>query len=409
MSTETITPDIVAETEQLSTIVRANSLTPDTAQSLQSSFLPLFTEARGILEKSRAITVTDASQKLEMRLAGECRKALKAVRISADKLRKELKDESLRKGRAIDGFNAILVHLIESEETRLEDQEKFVEKLEAQKRAQNKARREEQLRAFNVDTTFYQLDLMTEDAFQQLLANTIGAHEKRQEDARRAELERIAKDKADAAERERVRMENERLKREVVERDEAARVEREKAEVAREAAAAIARQERAILEAKWKAEQDAALAEAEKVRKQAAAEKAIAEEAQRQERLRLQAIAETERQKAAAEKAEATKQEAIRLEQAQAVAKKEREAREKAEAELNAQREAVERKAKSDALAAKKAASAPDRQKLVAYWAGLDGVSRPAMATVEGKAIMEDMDRRMHSLAMWLEAEANKL
>ena len=49
------------------------------------------------------------------------------------KVRKELKEESLRKGKAIDGVANIIKFLIEPVEKYLEDQEKFIEKLEQQK------------------------------------------------------------------------------------------------------------------------------------------------------------------------------------------------------------------------------------------------------------------------------------
>ncbi len=375
----TITPEIVAETEQLATVVKINSLAPETAQSLQSSFLPLFTEARSILEKSKAITVTDPSQKLEMKLARECRLALRNVRVSAEKLRKDLKEDSVRKGKAIDGFNNILLHLIDGEETRLEEQEKFVEKLEAQKKAQIKTKREEQLSAFNVDTRFYSLGEMDEAAYQQLLANTIAAEEKRREDARKAEIARIEKEKADAEERERIRLENERLRKEAVEREEAARIEREKAVAAKKAADDQARKEREAIEAKHADERRIAAEAAAIEKRRVDAERIAAEETARQERLRLQALAEVERQKTAA-----------------------------AEAELRAQREAAEKKAKAEALAAKKAASAPDKDKLVSLAKALD-IHIPEMTTDDGKIVMQEFLKRQHDLIQWLKTQFETL
>ena len=68
-----------------------------TALSLENAFTPFLLQAEERKSKALAINVTDISQKEEMNNARALRLQLKQVRVSADKLREELKEESLRK------------------------------------------------------------------------------------------------------------------------------------------------------------------------------------------------------------------------------------------------------------------------------------------------------------------------
>lgn len=230
MPESTILEIVADDQKEFAAVAQQNGLLPETTQNLQSSFAPLFTQARSILEKSRAIVVTDANQKLEIELAGTYRKALKAVRVTSEKTRKELKEESVKKGRAIDGFHNILLHLVEGEETRLDEQEKFAERQAAERKAALKTQREELLKPYGIDLLGYSLGEMTEITFDQLLSGTKLAHEAKIEAARKAEAERIAAEAAAVAEQARIKAENERLKKEAEEKEAALAAERAKLE-----------------------------------------------------------------------------------------------------------------------------------------------------------------------------------
>ncbi len=227
------TPTIDA---QVTLVAEQNGLQADTTKTLQASFTPLYTKARSVLEKSRLLVVTDASQKFEIKMARECRLALKSIRVDGDKLRKSLKEESLRRGKAIDGFNAILVDMLATEETRLEEQERIVERQEEERKAALKTKREELLKPFGIDLTGFSLGDMSDATFTQLLENTVAAHESKLAAARKAEEERIATENARLKEEARIREENARLKKEAEEREAAAKIEREKAAAAAEQA-----------------------------------------------------------------------------------------------------------------------------------------------------------------------------
>jgi hypothetical protein len=90
-----VEPQIEAQTQ---------GLAPDTATALRESFGPYFSRAKEWLEKGRAIQIKDATQVREMKLARECRLALREIRVECENTRKKLKEDSLRKGKAIDGF-----------------------------------------------------------------------------------------------------------------------------------------------------------------------------------------------------------------------------------------------------------------------------------------------------------------
>ena len=291
MNAETITPEVVSdESAQLVAIVQQNALPAPVAQSLQTSFAPLFTEAHKILTQSRGITVTDASQKLEIKLARECRLALRAVRVDGDKVRKQLKEQSLREGKAIDGFQAILLQLTATEEERLDSQEKFAERQEAARKDALRTERTKIAVELGIDPALYLLGEMSAETFDQLVSGTRLARAQAAERAKKDEADRIAKETADLAEREAAeerdrqkRLHAEELDRQRVaaqreqERIEAvnaakfaaekkrAEVERQKTEAARAAAESEAHRQRCAREQLEQAAKEAQAKEAARV------------------------------------------------------------------------------------------------------------------------------------------------
>lgn len=335
---------------QLLTVVESSGLEPESAQSLKLAFAPLFEQAEHWRQQVATIKVTDVSQTREMKLARESRLALREIRIKADKTRKSLKEDSLRKGKAIDGCYNVLAYLIEPLEQALLEQEQFAERKEAARKAALKAEREQAMQPYGIDLTFYNLAEMPDNVFADLLANTKAAHEAKLEAARKIEAERIARERAEAEERERVRQENEKLKREAEEREAAMRAEREKAERERKEAEEKARKEREAIEAKARAEREKAEAEARKERE-------------------------------AREKLEAEKREAEAREMARIAKEKE---------------------------AARRAAAAPDRDKLRSYAKQIVS-SLPEVSTDEGRALMAEVAAQAKKFSAWVETKTANL
>ena len=115
------------QNNELVRVINESGVEQSTALTLQSSFLPFFEQAEQWKIKAESLVVTDASQTREMKMAREARLALKDIRVSADKTRKALKEDSLRYGKAVQGVYNVIDYLIAPIEKHLEEQEKFPE------------------------------------------------------------------------------------------------------------------------------------------------------------------------------------------------------------------------------------------------------------------------------------------
>lgn len=239
----------VKNKKDLQVAVREVGLEQTKAQYLLDNFSDYFGIAADWEKKAKAIVVTDENQVAEMKMAREGRLFLRAKRIEVEKARKQLKEQALREGRAIDGIANVLKALIVPIEEYLDEQEHYVEK----KRAA-------------------------------------------EEEARRLEAEKLLREKEERerlereAEERRIREENERLRKEAEEKAAALKAERE-------AAAKAQREAEAKAEREKKAAEEKSRKEREEIEAQAKAEREAAEKAAREEREK--AIAE-ERAKAKA-------------------------------------------------------------------------------------------------------------
>lgn len=308
--------DIVSS-DKFALVVSTTGIEKESAQSLWQFFDGFFAQVEKWKKATDGLVVTDIKQKREMKLARESRLGLRAVRLEVENLRKSLKEDSLRRGKAIDGFANILKAEIEPLEARLLEQEKFAERYEAEQKRILKEQRVAELSAYVANVGLYPLGDMSEEDWSTLLENSRLAHaakldaERREQEARieaerilaerrRVEAEEAAKKEAERLAREKAQAEeNARLRREAEEREAAARAERERVEAERA-------KERAEL-AKVEAEKKAAEKRAEDERKAAEAKLAA-------ERRAAEAALEAERAKARAEAEarEAAAQEAIR-------------------------------------------------------------------------------------------------
>jgi hypothetical protein len=232
----------------------------------------------------------------------------------------KLKEESLRRGKAIDGIYNVLEYLVTPLEEQLLAMEQFAERKEA-------ARLDEQLIERQKALTYYgyptvdagTLRAMEDEQFQKILSDAQLMAEAKQREAERVELERLAKERAEAEERERLAAENARLQAEAAAREAQLLAERQAAEQAAKVAAEAAA-----------AEKRAALAKAKEERLAAEA-KAREEAAAREEQARLE-------REAAKVRLDVARKEQDRLADIDA---KEKSAREQAERELEAHRKAA--------------------------------------------------------------------
>jgi hypothetical protein len=130
---------------QLQVIVRESGLEATKANYILIKFQDYFKIAAEWEQKAKTIKVTNADQKVEMQMARTGRLFLREKRIAIENARKELKEQALREGKAIDGIANVLKALIEPIEEYLEHQEKFVELKEQAKIEAEQIEKEKEL------------------------------------------------------------------------------------------------------------------------------------------------------------------------------------------------------------------------------------------------------------------------
>lgn len=231
----------MSENNELQIVVNDSGLEKNKVQALLENFTGYFNEAKAITDKVKGISVTKEDQKKEMQEARKGRLELREVRIKVENTRKELKEQSLREGKAIDGIANVIKALIVPVEEYLEKQEKFAEELEKARREKIIAEREAELSKYVSDISVYTLGEMSKETYEKLLENSKVAFEAQKDAEKKAEEERIAKEKEEAEAKKKMEEENARLKKEAEEKELALEKERK---------------EKEELEAKIKADED---------------------------------------------------------------------------------------------------------------------------------------------------------
>lgn len=208
--------------EALVQVLKLNSLEHATEEAIRASFLPFYEQATEWKEKALAVVVTDINQVELMQQAREARLILKDLRVSADKKRKELKEDSLAYGRAVQGVYNFIEDLIKPIEKHLQAQEDFVTIQETRIREELRESRNLELQPF-AEFVPVGIDLgnYTETEYQNLLYNcrVLEKNKKDREAEEKAAAEKAAQERAEAEEAQ--RKENEILKAEAEAREKA--------------------------------------------------------------------------------------------------------------------------------------------------------------------------------------------
>lgn len=211
-----------------------DSLAEDTRESMRRVLEPIFGEAGDLCVKAREIVVTDVNDKEGMAKARELRLAIKKVRTSAEHKRKELKEDALRTGQAIDSIFKQFKDALGLHEDYLDEQERYAQIIEAKRINDLADERVVLIKNAGGDPAVFDrttLGTMDEQAFETTL---VGVRAQVREAAERAEREKAEAEerrKAEEAERAKIRAENERLRAEKAKADaENARLKQEAAE-----------------------------------------------------------------------------------------------------------------------------------------------------------------------------------
>lgn len=218
------------------------------------------------------------------------------VRIDTGKAKDKAKEYLKLEDKAIMGIHNILVWAVKEKEDNLKERENYFEIQEQKRLEALQLERAEKLSPYVEDANERDLAKFADDEFEALLAMKKKEQEDRIVAEKKAEEERIAKEKAEAEEHERIRKENEKLRKEAeehvrqakIEADKRAKEERvrqAKAEAERKEREEKERKEREAFEAKLKAER----AEKERMQRELEAKAEAERKAKEDEKARIEA------------------------------------------------------------------------------------------------------------------------
>lgn len=377
-------------------------ITPSSALAVKQAYIPHFTAFLELEKKADSIAVNAPKAAQRMRLD------LRKVRTAADKDRKALGEEGRRYVEAVNEIYNILEARLSPIEEKMRGIEEAEERAEKERQTKLKEARIAEMSPFGLDLTFYDLGGMPEPQFRQLFESTKAAHEAKVAAEKKAEQDRIAAEQAKEAERVRLAEENARLAKVAAEAEKARKEAEEKARVEREKAAAEALRIQKENEAKLAKERAEVEAKQRAAKEKADAEKKAADEAARKEREALELKVKKERE--AAEKvaqAERARQEAIQKELKAKAEAAQREANRLAE-EAKAREKAEADRIAKEKEAQKKAAKAPDKQKLMTFAKTIRDLPVPVLS-MESNDLFKKIGEQGIKFASWIESEANKL
>ncbi len=338
------------EPAQLEAVIENSGLQISEGEEIKKSYLPFLTQLSETQSQSSKINFENPSG-LDENIARELRLRTVKIRTSAEKLKDERKKMYLlRSNLEQASFNIIAASCKLTEEVFF-NVEKAHEIAEKKRKEQLKTDREAQLSFYTEVANMYPLGEMSEEQFNDLYSGLRIAHENKIAAEKKAEEERIAKEKAEAEENERIRFENEKLQKEAEERKKQITDEKEK----------------------------------------------IKKESEEKDRL-----AEIERKK-----------QAQILADIQAKAEVEHEEKERLAAEIKAKEDA-DKKAKDaeerhKKAVEKKARLAPDKIKLLKFMQEINDLPRPEVKSIEAADIASKVNIMLVRAANYIKDNADKL
>lgn len=351
MSTDLLEP--VSETPPLGLMARADAV------SILDAFMK---KAEALRKTAETLTVTSVDDTAGQALARTTRLSLRSIRIELEKQRVGLVEEMTKETRRINSTAKAVKDFIEPLEERLLEQEQFVDREKERIRNELRQNRQKELAPYLTSPPAFDLGLMEPDSYATFLADQKDLNALRIQREKAAEEARIAREKADAEEREQMRVENERLRAEAAERERVAAEERRKADEELKALEETARKEREAAAAKQR---------------------------------EIEAVAAEERRKAEA---------ALRLEREarEAAERRQQEAADAENRRVAAELRAEEARRAEEAAAAEKAAAAPDKEKLEAFADMIAGLQVPAATSPAGRKVAAEVAAKVANFSKWI-------
>lgn len=235
--------------------------------------------------------IAEAEEGIDLNVSSKAKRLrldIGKIRIEAERVRKEQKEEYVLAGKAIDGVNNILKWAISEKETKLKEIENHAEIEEEKRLSELQAERVNKLSPYVVDCEFMKLAEMDDDVWKIYLAGKIQEDKDLKAAQKIAEEKIIEKVKAEKEEQKRIKAENEQLLKEAEASEKQAKKEaEERAKIEAERLAKEAKEEEARLKAE--AERAKREAAAQKERDEKARKEREAHEAQIEEQRKLNA------------------------------------------------------------------------------------------------------------------------
>lgn len=356
--------NLPADIEQI-----AKNVSVEKRNEVQTVLNQVFNGVSKMREQLDGVTVSDANDKVNMKLANTIRLGVRQVRLEAEKTfdakRAEVQQQMLSYKtedslwlKAKQTMQILTKEIEENARWKEETKERF----EAEQKELKAQQRILKVAKIAPEMSRSEFENMSDETFEMFFAVIEKDFNDKIEAEKKAEQERIEKEKAENAERERIRKENERLKAEAEAKEKQFAEERVKAEAERKKIEEAAKKEREESERKLKAEQEKARIEAEK----AAEEKAKLE-------AEIKAKAEAEEK-----------------------------ARKEADAKIIAEQKAKE-------VAEKKAKNAPDKIKLIELSAQIEALNMPEIKSEEAQKILSDVKILLSKVSVFIREKTNIL
>lgn len=347
----------------------AKNVSVEKRNEVQTVLNHVFNGVAKMREQLDGVTVTDANDKVNMKLANTIRLGVRQVRLEAEKTfdakRADVQQQMLSYKtedslwlKAKQTMQILTKEIEENARWKEETKERF----EAEQKELKVQQRMLKVAKVAPEIARTEFESMSDETFEMFFAGIEKAFNDKIEAEKKAEAERIEKEKAEIAERERIRKENERLKAEAEEKEKQLIAERAKAKAERKAIEEAAKKEREENERKLKEEQKAA---------KIAAEKAAAEKAKLEDEIKAKAEAEEKERK-------------------------------EAEAKVIAEQ-------KSKEAAEKKAKNAPDKTKLIELAAQIDGLNMPEIKSEEAQHILADVKTLLSKVSVFIREKSSGL
>lgn len=266
--------ETLTQNNALTVIINDSGVNEMTKDLLEIKFAPYLDMLKAWQEKAETLIVTSPDQKELMKQAREARLAVRNIRIEANNVRKELKEESNKYNKAVQDVYNLIEWAITPIEEHLLHQEQFAERYEAQRIKDLRAARIAELEpVIDFVPTSFLADMgeITEDDFQFIKESATAKKDRfdrdtlhHAEQARIAAEQREEQSRKDAAERERLHKENEELQAKLKAEKEAAEFAQRQANIAEAKVRAAAteqikkeREERERVERELQAKKDA--------------------------------------------------------------------------------------------------------------------------------------------------------